>query len=160
MCFKFISIDDFLFRYQVHSPENQVEIGIQSCLEERPLWDHLEGPNNRFTSPVRQFHLETSKTINIDVPPSERVPTIQCLGYSETVNVNVPPSARVQVEDDRYLDRYSGYDYTDSPMMMDKAEDVLRQRIRELEKLEKHLKQQVGYFILKVLLINSSMMPS
>ncbi|XP_060555067.1 centrosomal protein of 290 kDa-like [Ruditapes philippinarum] len=131
-------------KYQVHSPENQVEIGIQSCLEERPLWDHLEGPNNRFTSPVRQFHLETSKTINIDVPPSERVPTIQCLGYSETVNVNVPPSARVQAEDDRYLDRYSGYDYTDSPMMMDKAEDVLRQRIRELEKLEKHLKQQVS----------------
>ena len=42
-----------------------------------------------------------------------------------------------------------GYDYLDStgseisPSMMDKAEDVLRQRIRELEKLEKHLKQQV-----------------
>ena len=42
-----------------------------------------------------------------------------------------------------FLDRLEEEDYTATSRMMDKAEDVLRQRIRELEKLEKHLKQQV-----------------
>lgn len=88
--------------------------------------------------------METSKTINIDVPPSESIQPLQCLGYSETVTVNVPPSPQVHVEPDPYLGSYAGYSYADTPTMMDKAEDVLRQRIRELEKLEKHLKQQVG----------------
>ena len=41
------------------------------------------------------------------------------------------------------FDELDSSSYPTSTSMMDKAEDVLRQRIRELEKLEKHLKQQV-----------------
>ncbi|XP_053407829.1 centrosome-associated protein CEP250-like isoform X3 [Mercenaria mercenaria] len=131
-------------KYQSAPSDNRVEVGVQSCLEERPLWERLESSQNSFTAPSRQLRLETSKTINIDVLPTKLVQNLPCLGYSETVNVNVPPSACVHAEDDQYLDSYSGYDYTGFPIMMDKAEDVLRQRIRELEKLEKHLKQQVS----------------
>lgn len=126
-------------RYQVRA-ENCAEVGTQSSLDQ----EHSE-TKGRFTSPARELHLETSKIINIDVPPSEPVSRIPCLSYSETVNVNVPPTGkRATSHDEEYFDCYTGEDYEDRPTMMDKAEDVLRQRIRELEKLEKHLKQQVN----------------
>lgn len=91
---------------------------------------------------MRELHLETSKTINIDVPPNDEVDNLPCLGYSETVTVNVPPT-HIHTEADIHdiVDCYP--DYEDPPIMMEKAEDVLRQRIRELEKLEKHLRHQV-----------------
>lgn len=134
----------YVFRYQSAS-DTSVDIGVQSG-EEYPIWEETE-TGVICTSTIKEFHLETSKTINIDVPPSQRVQSISCLDYSETVNVNVPSSTPVNsVADNRYTDGFQGHLYDKSPIMMDKAEDVLRQRIRELEKLEKHLRQQVQLF--------------
>ena len=92
--------------------------------------------------------LQASQTINIDVVPTERSDKrrgsdLSTLGQSETVRVNLPPS-KVGQESEEELSDAGYYGYSDSAVtMMDKAEDVLRLRIRDLEKLEKHLKQQV-----------------
>ncbi|KAL4232118.1 hypothetical protein ACF0H5_009693 [Mactra antiquata] len=130
-------------KYQ-SSNGSYADIGVQS-IEELPVWEETE-TGIRCTSSLTEYHLEPSKTINIDVPPSQRVQPYLSLDYSETVNVNVPPSspAVYSAADDRYSNNYQGYQYDSYPAMMDKAEDVLRQRIRELEKLEKHLRQQVS----------------
>ena len=108
------------------------EVGIQSNLEEHSLWETLE---SRVVPPARALHLETSKTISIDVPPLLHR-GLAFLGQSETIRVDVEPTSYT-------FDELDSSSYPTSTSMMDKAEDVLRQRIRELEKLEKHLKQQV-----------------
>ena len=108
------------------------EVGIQSDPNEYLPCERLE---NRVIPPARALHLETSKTITIDVPPQPH-PGLAYLGQSETIRVDVEPT-------DYCFVNLDSSEYQTSPSMMDKAEDVLRQRIKELEKLEKHLKQQV-----------------
>ena len=108
-----------------------VEVAVECNID-----DTLEP---RVVSP-RVPQLETSKTISIDVPPLPH-PGLSYLGQSETIRVDVEPT-------EAFFDKLREEDYHTPTSMMDKAEDVLRQRIRELEKLEKHLKQQVMSFTL------------
>lgn len=111
-----------------------VEVGVQSNLGASSVSEKLE---TRVTSPSP--HLETSKIISIDVPPIPH-PSLSYLGQSETIRVDVEPTKFT-------YDTLDGQEYNSTISMMDKAEDVLRQRIKELEKLEKHLKQQVLYLV-------------
>ncbi|XP_052248962.1 centromere protein F-like isoform X3 [Dreissena polymorpha] len=124
----------------------QAQIHVLAKISHR--YQNCEQHDIGIQSSVGLHNLEPSKTINIDVPPSARLHSLhllQSLGQSETIHVNVPPT-HGSLESEDSDTGYFGYPESSagSAAMMDRAEDVLRQRIRELEKLEKHLKQQVS----------------
>jgi len=135
-----IQLNFLFFRYQ---SVEKADGGCQVDCETRA---------NTFLRSDRELQLEPSKTINIDVPPSHRVHTnfqLQRLDSSETIHVNVPPSRPVvnatESEEEFSDTGYFGYPQSSSSaIMLEKVEDVLRQRINEHEKMEKHLRQQVS----------------
>ena len=140
------------FRYSPTTDSTLNISSIDSEIEEKQTVEvaiecNIDNTSETIVVSPRVPQLETSKTISIDVPPLPH-PSLLYLGQSETIRVDVEPT-------DYFFDKLQAEDYN-STSMMDKAEDVLRQRIRELEKLEKHLKQQV-LLMLQVFIHHSHM---